>query len=156
MPEFSRTAKRRHTFAFVSTPLPAPFSPFSFDTTAANRSDPLFFFLFFLLFSSFPFSSMPTRVERGNDTVRGSPSIRWKRVFPPDIGWLCGWNLSTDDQCARQCAGPRSITTPALSSLFSRPWVLTRGADARKYGIEFFFRDLQRDLECLPRMFICV
>lgn len=55
MPEFSRTAKRRHTFAFVSTPLPAPFSPFSFDTTAANRSDPLFFFSFFSSFFFFSF-----------------------------------------------------------------------------------------------------
>lgn len=121
MPEFSRTAKRRHTFAFASTRLPLFLH--SLPIQQRRRTGPTLFFslFFFSLFFSFPFSSMPTRVERGKDTVHGSPSIRWKRVFPPDIGSVVEICRPTGVH-----AGPRSITTPALSSLFSRPWVLTR------------------------------
>lgn len=129
----------RETTSYVCLRLdpPPPFSPFSSDTTtAANRSDPLFFSFFFFFYFLFFFSFLVdahtsrTRQRHGPWLALDQMKTRFSARY-----WLCGWNLSTD-RCARH-AGPRSITTPALSSLFSRPWVLTRRADARKYGIEF-------------------
>lgn len=142
MPEFSRTAKRRHTFAFVSTRLPLFLHSLRYNN-GGEPVRPSFFPFFFLFFFSFLVDAHTSRTRQRHgpwlalDQMKTRFSARY---------WLCGWNLSTD-RCARH-AGPRSITTPALSSLFSRPWVLTRRTDARKYGMEFF-SDLQKDFECL-------
>lgn len=141
MPEFSRTAKRRHTFAFVSTRLPLFLHSLRYNN-GGEPVRPSFFPFFFLFFFSFLVDAHTSRTRQRHgpwlalDQMKTRFSARY---------WLCGWNLSTD-RCARH-AGPRSITTPALSCSLVLG-LLTRRTDARKYGMEFF-SDSQRDFECL-------
>ena len=90
-----------------------------------HRTDRRFFFFFFFLF----FLSLSRRcpcpripVERSNDTVRSSPSAKWKRVpwfFRPrrlDIGSVAG-NLSTDRDTIHTVAGPTLDNQPHTDRL---------------------------------------
>ena len=79
---------------------------------------PFFSFFFFLFFFFSRRCSCPRiPVERGNDTVRSSPSAKWKRVpwfFRPrrlDIGSVAG-NLSTDRDTIHTVVGPTLDNQP--------------------------------------------